>query len=126
MSKLLIGNIEIKNPKFAITEKEQLNGLMFCAKKNPLMIFPYKAACKRHFWMKNVPIPLDIVFCCNGEIVNIRTGQPLSEDLISSEAECDLVVEMSGGFCKENNIVVGDVVKVKYDINSLKKLLTKN
>lgn len=126
MSKLLIGDIEIKNPKFAITEEEQLNGLMFCTKKNPLMIFPYKAACKRHFWMKNVPVPLDIVFCRSGEIVEIKTGQPLSEDLISSEAACDLVIEVSGQFCKDHNITVGSNVKVKYDIDILKKLLTIN
>jgi uncharacterized membrane protein (UPF0127 family) len=62
------------NTEVAISEAEQAKGLMFKEWPPPVMVFPYKDATIRKFWMKNTVSPLDIVFCREGKFVEILKG----------------------------------------------------
>ena len=117
-----IGEIKLNNPKFAITKKEQTLGLM--GVENPhVMIFPYKTADIRKFWMKNTPAPLDIIFCKAGKVIYIGKGNPFDESLVGPDLPNDLIIETKAGFCENNNIKIGSIVKVKYNKEALLKLI---
>jgi uncharacterized membrane protein (UPF0127 family) len=108
-SKLLI-----KDKSFTVlvaeTDKEKEMGLMFVPAPPPIMCFPYS---KRNlsFWMKNTPCPLDIIFCCDGKITNIKQGEPYSTALING-GEADLVIETPKGYCSNYGFKPGDSVKL--------------
>lgn len=125
-TKLYIDNKQIKDVKIAvaITPKEQQMGLMYVVEpKSYAMIFPYKTAGIRKFWMENTYIPLDIVFCKDNVIVDIKYGQPLCKDHIGPNTKTDLVIEFPYGYCLQNNIKIGSNVMIKYDNSKLRQLL---
>lgn len=107
-------SISIKGQVFetlvAITEEEHRHGLMFQTWPPPIMVFPYKKAATRRFWMKNTPTPLDIVFCKNNSVVGIFKGEPLSTTLIGPNEPSDLVVELPAGTAARLGLTVGDYV----------------
>ena len=90
----------------ALSEREQERGLMFQPWKPPNMCFLYKAPRVCKFWMKNTPSPLDIVFCCNGSVVEICKGEPFSTKLIGSQIS-DLVIELPYGTVTKLGTTVG-------------------
>ncbi len=95
----------------AITDKEHETGLMWRKWPPPVMIFPYKNATVRKFWMKNTLSPLDILFCRGNKIVDICYGEPLSTRMIGPDAPTDLVIELPHGTVKERGIRIGDQVR---------------
>jgi uncharacterized protein len=106
--------ISIKGQVFptevAVTEAEQSLGLMFREWPPPIMVFPYKDAAPRRFWMKNTISPLDIVFCKANQVVGIFRGEPLSTKLIGPNEPSDLVVELPAGTASRLGLSVGDYV----------------
>jgi len=122
MAGIIISGNHYDNVRFAITEEEQIKGLMYRLRP-VMMVFAYKKASNRNFWMKDTPSPLDIIFCNNRKVVHIAKGIPFSEDLIASNFPCDLVVETYSGFCRKNNIRNGSDIKIKYDKIILQKLM---
>jgi uncharacterized membrane protein (UPF0127 family) len=52
------------------------------------------------FWMKNTPLPLDLIFIsADSQIVSIaRRARPFSEQTISSEKPAQYVLEVRAGF----------------------------
>ena len=67
------------------------------------------------FWMKNTPLPLDIMFItADSQIVSIvpRT-RPLSQDIISSGQPAQYVLEVRAGFTDRYGIEVGHRVSWK-------------
>lgn len=125
MSLLKIGNKKIKNFDFAITHEEQRVGLMNSKWPPTITVFPYKDAAIRRFWMKNTPVPLDIIFCKSGKILYIEVGRPyIDNKFIGPNEPVDLVIEAPAGFCAYNQIKTGSSVKLKYDKNIFIKLLS--
>ncbi len=122
MSYIKIDDNIIEDPKFAITPQEQSKGLMW-VEEPTAMVFLFKKAKNRKFWMKNTPLALDIVFCSNGEIIDIVQGKPFSEELIGPDEESDLVIEVPAGYCKRNKISKGSSVNIKYDKQMRRRLL---
>lgn len=106
--------IEINGEKFstlvAITPEDHSRGLMWQPWPPPIMVFPYKKAQIRKFWMRNTVSPLDILFCRNGKIISICFGEPYSTQLIGPEDPSDLVIELPRGQAK--NFCVGNSVKI--------------
>jgi uncharacterized membrane protein (UPF0127 family) len=106
--------ISIKGQVFptlvALTEAEQSRGLMFREWPPPIMVFPYRTAAPRRFWMKNTISPLDIVFCKANHVVGIFRGDPLSTKLIGPDEPSDLVVELPAGTADHLGLSVGDYV----------------
>lgn len=111
---------DIKFPaKFALTPEEQKIGLMNCS--SPIiMAFPNKKSIK-NFWMKNTPVPLDLIFACDGIIVDRLPGVPYSLETISCDKESDLVVEFPKGILECFPVNIGDPIELQYSIKSIAK-----
>ena len=117
--KVIIGKRQF-DTLIAITAEEAAIGLMYKSWPPPVMAFPFAKASIRKFWMKNTASPLDIVFCKSGKVIGIFDGQPLSLNNVGPDEPCDLVVEFPGGTVN-NNIFVGDNVKILYSVFTLAK-----
>ena len=77
------------------------------------MIFLFPAESQQSFWMKNTPLPLDMIFI-NRErkIVGIvEQTVPFSMDPRSVTAPSQFVLEINGGLAKRHAIKAGDVVR---------------
>jgi len=77
------------------------------------MIFLFPAQSQQSFWMKNTPLPLDMIFI-NRErkIVGIvEQTVPFSLDPRSVTAPSQFVLEINGGLSKRHGIKTGDPVR---------------
>ena len=77
------------------------------------MIFLFPSEAPQAFWMKNTPIPLDMIFI-NRErrIVGIvEQTIPYSLDSRSVGAPSQFVLEINGGLAKRHGIQTGDSVR---------------
>ncbi|GAB5518076.1 MAG: DUF192 domain-containing protein [Rhodothermales bacterium] len=70
------------------------------------MLFVFDDVQMRSFWMKNTPLPLDIMFTePDGQIVNIvERTTPYSEAYIESTGPAQYVVEVRAGFTQKYGI----------------------
>lgn len=91
----------------AISEKDQQHGLMNVNWPPPVMSFVYASPQINKFWMKNTPSPLDIIFCCNGKVLEIYKGEPYSTSIIGSNKYSDLVIELPFGTTINSGIKLG-------------------
>ena len=102
--------------EIADTEEKRALGLMY--RRNlpefhgMLFIFPQEK--ELSFWMKNTPLPLDIIFInASRTIVSIaRTTKPYSETPIPSEQAAQFVLEVNGGFCRRHGVMIGDRIEL--------------
>ena len=83
--------------------------------KDKGMLFIFLFPWIRTFWMKNVKIPLDIIFI-NKDKKIIKIYQAPVEKRIAyrlywSRGFCKYVIETNMGFCKKNGIVINDKIK---------------
>jgi uncharacterized membrane protein (UPF0127 family) len=98
----------------AATDRQRSMGLMF-RKEMPEqrgMLFLFEGEGDRYFWMKNTPLPLDIIFIdAKGTIVSIAANTtPFSEDVIPSIGPAKFVFEINAGLAKKLGISAGDGV----------------
>jgi hypothetical protein len=105
----------------AITDEEQERGLMYAEWPPPVMSFPFNKEAKRKFWMKNTISPLDIIFCRAGKIVEICSGNPLSEKFVGPNEPTDLVIEVPAGIASKHAFQPGDQVKLCFSVSTLAK-----
>jgi uncharacterized membrane protein (UPF0127 family) len=101
-------SIEIAN-----TPDEQEQGLMF--RKNMPddhgMLFVFDHSAPLAFWMKNTPMPLDLVFINGkGRVKAVRHGTPFSTDIISPNEPVRFVLELKAGMAEKAGITDGTVV----------------
>jgi uncharacterized membrane protein (UPF0127 family) len=100
----------------ALTREEQERGLMWRDHLDPDagMLFVFRAQVVRSFWMKNTPLPLDIVFIDkNRRIVSIaERTTPFSLASIRSAGPAKYVLEVNGGFCREHGVQAGTSVEL--------------
>jgi uncharacterized protein len=77
------------------------------------MIFLFPAESEQTFWMKNTPIPLDMIFISRDlKIVGIvEQTVPFSLDPRSVGAPSQFVLEINGGLAKRYGIQSGDRVR---------------
>lgn len=100
----------------AETPQQQAQGLMFRTELGPdeAMIFPREDnPSPARFWMKNTPIPLDIIFIGpDRRIANIAAMTvPYSLDGVESAGDVIAVFEIAGGRAAELGIAPGDKVE---------------
>jgi len=107
------------NVERADTLEERAKGLMFRKQlgKNSGMLFVFDEEDYVTFWMKNTLIPLDMIFIsANGTINEIKENvQPCLKDpceLYPSLHPSKYVLEVNANFSKENNVNVGDFIKI--------------
>ena len=77
------------------------------------MLFVYKSAGNRVFWMRNTVMSLDILFISEtNRVINIaRQTQPISDTRYHSKAPAKFVVEVISGFCDRHGIKKGTQVR---------------
>ncbi|MDB2437529.1 DUF192 domain-containing protein [Hellea sp.] len=102
----------------AITLDQQARGMMFRESMDPDsgMLFEFEEPKIATIWMKNTPLPLDILFVrSNGKILKIEhMAQPYKLRSASSEAIVAAVLELQGGRAKELGIMPGDIVQHEF------------
>lgn len=111
---------EVIQLEVAKTAYEQAMGLMYRAElpADRGMLFPFDPPRRVNFWMKNVQVPLDMVFIKNGKVVAIAANVPpctvLECPLYGPPQPVDQVLELRGGRAKELNLKVGDTIALKF------------
>ena len=87
------------------------------------MLFSFEDEQNRSFWMKNTPIPLDIIFIDEELIVTvIHKGEPNSEEMM--DGVCSYVLELN----QDSGVKVGDELEFEPETESEKinKMLVLN
>lgn len=101
--------------ELAASPEAQQRGLMFRTELGDQegMIFPSDPPQVRGFWMKNTPLPLDIIYIGeDGRILNIHAmTTPYSLDSLYSTGITSGVLELRGGRAEELGIEQGDLVE---------------
>ncbi len=109
--------------QLALTREEQAKGLMFRKelKQDRGMLFVFKEAGEKSFWMKNTFVELDIVFLDKdlkiGKVFHRVTpstpGQGDSEvAVVSAPALC--VLELAGGSARKHGLKPGVRLKISF------------
>lgn len=100
--------------EIARTSKQRARGLMHRTELTDSdgMLFIWPDSALRHFWMKNTPLSLDILFFDNtGRLVHSEVSQqPFSEKLIPSLLPARYALELAAGRTAELGIKIGDKI----------------
>jgi len=77
------------------------------------MIFLFPSELQHAFWMKNTPLPLDMIFINRGGKIAgiVEQTVPFSLDPRSVGAPSQFVLEINGGLSKRHGIKAGDSVR---------------
>lgn len=105
--------------EIADTLQEREKGLMFrqSLPEGTGMLFLFPSVGRGSFWMKDTPIPLDMIFIRDGAIVSlIENAVPYSEDILTPDESYTMVLEVPGGTVARHGIQVGDTFE--YQPNS--------
>lgn len=77
------------------------------------MLFVFSEPGIAPFWMKDTYVPLSLAFIqSNGEIVDIKDMEPLSEDLHYPGQAYQFALEVNQGFFESNGLEAGSVVTI--------------
>lgn len=104
----------------ARTQEQQAMGLMYRTGlgDDQGMLFPFNPPQAVSFWMKNVRIPLDMIFMQDGKVKAIvASAPPCSTDpcpTYGPGTRVNQVLEMWGGRAAELGLKVGDKVEIKF------------
>lgn len=106
--------------EYAETPEKQANGLMNRKSlgKNSGMLFIFPNEEIQSFWMKNMLIPLDIMFIStSGRINEITTMRPCLPDTndcptYTSKDPVRFAIEANAGFTTKNRIVEGNILEI--------------
>ena len=103
----------------AQTPQQQSTGLMFREhlEDDRGMLFPFANERTARFWMKNVPISLDMIFLNGDRVVGIAIDVPPCETepcpVYGPEALVDSVIELRGGRAEELGVEIGDRIEIE-------------
>ncbi len=100
--------------EIAKSGEEKAQGLMYRTSlpENRGMLFEFQGEEIRSFWMKNMLIPLDVIFAASdGRIVSIKTMLPCQTDdcpAYSSDEPARYALEINAGLSKKYGLKPGD------------------
>ena len=100
--------------EIAATPEARAHGLMYrrdlAADAGMLFIFP--TASEQRFWMKNTPLPLDMIFIgANRRIIGIVADtRPFSTNSLGVGGLSQYVLEVNAGFSAKHGLAAGDLV----------------
>lgn len=110
--------------QIAVTPEELSQGLMFRNNldKNHGMLFAFDYPKRMSFWMKNVPIPLDIgYFDPNGRLIEIHSLYPNDEKPVFSKSHTiQYALEMNEGWYHRNKIKTGSYMNIEKALEYIK------
>ncbi|WP_460207933.1 DUF192 domain-containing protein [Scytonema sp. NUACC21] len=104
----------------AKTPQQQAMGLMYrpALPDDRGMLFQFPSAFQASFWMKNVPVPLDMVFIRDGIVKYIAASVPPCTTnpcpTYGPETAVNQVIELRSGRASELGLKVGDRVKIEF------------
>jgi uncharacterized membrane protein (UPF0127 family) len=102
--------------ELALTRDEQAHGLMWRNEldANAGMLFVFKREEDRSFWMKNTPLPLDIIYIdADSKVVSVAANTvPYSQTSLPSEGPAKYVLEVNAGYAKKHGIGPGTRVEL--------------
>jgi uncharacterized protein len=83
------------------------------------MLFPMNPPRQVQFWMRNVPVALDMVFLYEGKVKRITTAPPCPDDQMRCPTYgpitlVDQVLELRAGRAEELNLKVGDRITIQF------------
>lgn len=102
-----------ENRKKGLSNRESLG-------ENQGMLFVFERKAIPSFWMKDMLIPLDIIWIADEKVTQIDKNVPTPEKgtqdkdlkLYTPNGPIDFVLEVNAGFADKNNIKVGDPVVI--------------
>lgn len=103
----------------AATPQQQALGLMYreALPSDRGMLFPMGRPRPVSFWMKNVPVALDMVFIYQGQIVGLAETPPCTADPCPTYGPgsqlVDQVIELRAGRAAELGLAAGDEVVIR-------------
>jgi uncharacterized protein len=104
----------------ARTPAQQAKGLMYrpALPNNRGMLFQFPSPQPVSFWMKNVPVSLDMVFLHKGVVKYIQSSAPPCKSepcpTYGPNTPIDTVIELRSGRAAELNLKVDDIVKIEF------------
>lgn len=107
----------------AVTAEEQAKGLggVKSLTDSEGMLFPFETSEIRSFWMKNMVMPIDIIWINDGKVVGFEQNVPF-EPLETSNAALpkyrplepiDTVLEVAAGFVERYAVAIADSVQYR-------------
>lgn len=76
------------------------------------MLFVFEQTQPVGFWMKNTPLPLDLVFAGpDGKVLDVLPGTPFSEAVIAPEEPARFVLELKAGTAAKTGIAKDVMLK---------------
>lgn len=103
--------------EIAATSQARSQGLMYrkdlAADAGMLFLFPQEM--EQSFWMKNTPLPLDMIFISSDLRIAgiVAKATPFSTEPRSVGKPSRYVLEVHGGFCDQHGIRAGDRVELQ-------------
>lgn len=113
-------NGEVIQLEVAETQQQKAIGFMFRPEipADRGMLFPFDSLRRASFWMKNVRVPLDMVFLRDGEVIAIASDvPPCTSDPCPTYGPPELidsVIELRGGRAAELGLQAGDAIAVEF------------
>ena len=99
----------------ADTPETRARGLMYRSElaANAGMLFVFPSESNQQFWMKNTPLPLDMVFIGKQRHVVgiVPEARPFTTNPLGVGVPSQYVLEVNGGFCARHGINSGDTVE---------------
>lgn len=106
-------NNNLLNVKCVMNSKDIQKGMMGRKFSNEFDGMLFLMNDKEHsFWMKDCIIPLDIIFIENNRVSKIHHNcKPCRQEPCKRyKGVGDMILEVRGGFCKEYDIEIGDLI----------------
>lgn len=101
-----------------ITAEQAQKGLMYRTElaENRGMLFPFNPPRAVNFWMKNMKIPLDMLFLRDGRVINLIENVPPCKaspcPTYGSVYPVDTVLELPAGTAEKAGIRIGDTAAI--------------
>jgi uncharacterized membrane protein (UPF0127 family) len=105
--------------EFAVTPVERRHGLMYrtALDEKAGMLFVFRNNAVRHFWMKDTPLSLDILFfTAEQKLVHVvPSAEPNNDAVISSLVPARYVLELKAGSLNRFGLVIGTALVIPKD-----------
>lgn len=101
----------------ADTDLKRSAGLMFRTRMGDMhgMLFVFEQTRRVSFWMKDTPMPLDLIFIGeDGRVTAVLPGEPFSTATIGPEAPVRFVLELKRGTAQKTGI--SDGVRLRHPL----------